>query len=71
MHNLNNGCGGAEADQWRRARTEPRPRRASLLDRGRRLGALAAAGMARRLDECAAKEAFQRLAPDGRPEVGA
>ena len=53
-----------EAERDRLAHLVPQPERASLAGRLRRSAALAAAGLADRLDECAAREAFERLAVD-------
>ncbi len=50
-----------EADEGRLAHLVRPPRRASLRERALRAGALVAVGLARRLDECVAREAFERL----------
>lgn len=58
-----------EARRDRLARSVPREARPPLIDRVRRFGALTAAGIARRLDECVAREALERSASKDR--VGA
>lgn len=55
-----------EARRERLARSVPRVARPPRIDRVRRFGALIAAGIARRLDECVAREALERSASKDR-----
>jgi hypothetical protein len=54
-----------EADRVRLASQAKRLSRPTVLARGRRAGALAAAAIARRLDECVAHDAVDRWAVQG------
>jgi hypothetical protein len=58
-----------EADRDRLARAIPHPARRSGIDNLRRSGALIAARIARRLDECVAREALERSLTDDRVGV--
>jgi hypothetical protein len=59
-----------EAGRERLVRSVPRGARPLLIDRVRRFGALIAAGIARRLDECVAREVLEHSASKDRVGVG-
>jgi hypothetical protein len=54
-----------DAERFRLSRQAPRLSRPSVLSRWRRAGALGAAAIARRLDECVARDALDRWPPTG------